>query len=103
MVTWLFPVKDATMMPVACIKTTLTKGDYNFFDSDCATVEVYIIYDGPKEEEKYTSSISVDEQTLIGQGGGLLGILLGWSGMTLADLITTTLNQLIIPALYMLE
>ena len=98
MVTWLFPVKDATMMPVACIKTTLTKGDYNFFDSEWATVEVYLIYDGPKEEEKYTSSISVDEQTLIGQG-----ILLGWSGMTLADLITPMLNQLILPALYMLE
>ena len=90
-------------MPVACIKITWTKGDYNYFDSDWATAEVYIIYDGPKEEEHYTSSISVDEQTLIGQGGGLLGILLGWSGMTLADFIIPMLNQLLVPVLYMFE
>ena len=51
--------------------------------------------EGPIKEEHYTSSISVDEQTLIGQAGGLLGILLGWSGMTLSDLINPTLNLLL--------
>ena len=75
-----------------------TSGDYNWGFS---TIEVYIIYEGPIEEEHYTSSISVDEQTLIGQAGGLFGILLGWSGMNLAELIKPVLNRLIIPALYM--
>ena len=32
------------------------------------------------------SRISVDEQTLIGQVGGILGILFGWSGMTLVEM-----------------
>lgn len=38
-------------------------------------------------EDHQNSWISVDEQTLIGQVGGILGILFGWSGMTLVDMI----------------
>ena len=37
--------------------------------------------------ESYQSSISVDTQTLIGQVGGIMGITLGWSGMSLIELI----------------
>ena len=38
-------------------------------------------------EDHQNSWISVDEQTLIGQVGGMLGILFGWSGMTIVDMI----------------
>jgi hypothetical protein len=62
---------------------------------DLIRSELTLLYEGPIKEEHYTSSISVDEQTLIGQAGGLLGILLGWSGMTLSDLINPTLNLLL--------
>ena len=41
-------------------------------------------------EDHQNSWISVDEQTLIGQVGGILGILFGWSGMTLVDMIDYT-------------
>ena len=41
-------------------------------------------------EHFQNSIISVNEQTLIGQVGGILGILFGWSGMTLVDMITQT-------------
>ena len=37
-------------------------------------------------ENHQCSRISVDEQTLIGQVGGILGILFGWSGMTLVEM-----------------
>ena len=37
--------------------------------------------------ESYQSSITVDTQTLIGQVGGILGITLGWSGMSLIEWI----------------
>ena len=37
-------------------------------------------------EDHQNSRISVDEQTLIGQVGGILGILFGWSGMTLVEM-----------------
>ena len=37
--------------------------------------------------ESYKSSISVDTQTLIGQVGGIVGITLGWSGMSMIELI----------------
>ena len=50
-----------------------------------------IIFNEPVTEI-YNSFISVNEQTLIGQVGGIMGITLGWSGLTLIDLIEPTLN-----------
>ena len=42
-----------------------------------------------EDTEHYQNSIiSVNDQTLIGQLGGILGILFGWSGMTLVNMLT---------------
>ena len=55
-------------------------------------LEAYSFSVGYSEDIEHiqNSIISVDEQTLIGQVGGILGILFGWSGMTLVDMITQT-------------
>jgi len=55
---------------------------------------INIKYEFPNEEDHYVSNILVNDQTLIGQCGGLLGILLGWSGMTILDSIEPLFNFL---------
>ena len=45
-----------------------------------------LVYNTPFTEH-YQSSIAVDGQSLIGQVGGIMGITLGWSFLTLLELI----------------
>ena len=45
--------------------------------------------------EEYQSSVSINQQTLIGQVGGILGITLGWSGMTFVEEVVMALSYFI--------
>lgn len=45
--------------------------------------------------EEYQSSVSINQQTLIGQVGGILGITLGWSGMTFVEELVMALSYII--------
>jgi hypothetical protein len=45
--------------------------------------------------EEYQSSVSINQQTLIGQVGGILGITLGWSGMTLFEEVVMAISYII--------
>jgi hypothetical protein len=71
--------------------------EFSFLGDNPSKIE--IIFNGPIMEEHYISSISIDDQTLIGQVGGLLGILLGWSGMTLLEIINPLFERVFAPIL----
>ena len=68
----------------------LIDGDFGFANSIGSNWDndksFRLVYNTPFTEH-YQSSIAVDGQSLIGQVGGIMGITLGWSFLTLLELI----------------
>ena len=71
------------MYPCEHTEYEITLLEDSFVESHSISVEY-----SEDTEHFQDSIISVNEQTLIGQVGGIIGILFGWSGMTLVDMVT---------------